>query len=430
MNHKKHVVKNEAQSKEDLVRVLHLLSFLESSLPYHNVKGRLNIGKDLLQLFETIMTGKYLQLPQNVVMIASSTLAALLQIFDDTNREHVNLSEKGNVEEDSFCVKAWSSLLEANATLISTTQNVDASSDECRIIYTRSLVTITLRVLNSQGEKSDKHSVMMNLVNKLLPLTFKSIVNCMGDEELSSTSAQGICAEVGRIIRASGLEEILSNPEKNQCTEASINAMQNILQYRFHCHWDSLLPLLASFIVSIIQGIIPFSGTNAEAIKQIKSLLEPIVGSLVQLHTDANSPTAKKAVENAIGTIVQGIGLEIFLGLVDLTNGSTTIISNDRAWILSISKDALINQTSSFRPRLAFFQTEILNMARKCDATLSGTNFTTAEVSIQKSRVVDLWSLFPSFCYNPVDIGDAFPVLAKTLVRAMADVRYPQLKVR
>jgi hypothetical protein len=120
--------------------------------------------------------------------------------------------------------------------------------------------------------------------------------------------------------------------------------------------------------------------------------------------------------------------LEIFLNLVDLSD-SKGVISNKRAWILNIARTSLTNQSSPYRPRLAFFQTQMLGIARKCDAASASTNFTAAQSSILKSRVVDVWYLFPSFCNYPIDIEITFPSLAQTLVRAMADERYPQLMV-
>lgn len=79
-------------------------------------------------------------------------------------------------------------------------------------------------------------------------------------------------------------------------------------------------------------------------------------------------------------------------------------------------------------PRLAFFQSDVLGLARICDkfaatGPLANRNF-------YHSRVVDLWSLFPCFCKSPVDIGAAMPSLTTTLGRALDDKRYPELLVR
>jgi hypothetical protein len=78
------------------------------------------------------------------------------------------------------------------------------------------------------------------------------------------------------------------------------------------------------------------------------------------------------------------------------------------------------------RLHLAFFQTEVLGLARRCDAlAFKHPN----DKEFHMARVVDLWSLLHCFCQHPLDITSALPALAQTLVRAMGDTRYPQLVV-
>jgi len=79
------------------------------------------------------------------------------------------------------------------------------------------------------------------------------------------------------------------------------------------------------------------------------------------------------------------------------------------------------------QPRLSFFQTDILALARTSDK-LAATIF--VERNFHLSTVVDLWGLFPSFCKRPSDLKSALPPLTITLARALEDDRYPQLVVR
>jgi hypothetical protein len=430
---KKQIIESEAQMKEKIVRLLHLLSFLDSSLSIFHLKGRLSLGQDLTKVFDKAVTNNDESQGQNNVMVSNSALAALLQIFDQGSREFVSEKNEQNQDEDSFCAQTWSSLLQLNASFVLSTKNLDARGGECRIAYTRCIVAIALRLLDKYGDVSIEDSIISALVQKLLPLSFTSVVNCIGDDEISAESAQSICAELGRIIRSSGLKQLLSKTERNISVDACVTSMQNILQYRFHTYWDCSLPLLASFVVGIVHGMIPTSGANEETMALMQLRVKSIVGGLVQLHTDASDKTTKQAVENAIDIVVRGIGLEIFMNLVDLSGDNPDLskgaVSNERAWILSVAKTSLTNQSSPYHPRLAFFQTHVLGLARKCDLASASVKSTAAESSIQKSRVVDLWSLFPSFCINPTDIEVTFQTLAQTLVQAMADVRYPQIMV-
>jgi ribosomal RNA-processing protein 12 len=153
------------------------------------------------------------------------------------------------------------------------------------------------------------------------------------------------------------------------------------------------------------------------------------------LHADADDKASKKIAENAIEFIVQGVGVEIIMGLVDLSKGSKDsnvnhgAVSNERAWILNAIKASVSTGSSPYQPRLAFFQSHVLALARKCDLAGGSDNLTAVEASIQRSRVIDLWSLFPSFCSKPIDVEVTFPALAQTIVRAMGDKRYPELLV-
>ncbi len=59
------------------------------------------------------------------------------------------------------------------------------------------------------------------------------------------------------------------------------------------------------------------------------------------------------------------------------------------------------------------------------------------KAQVAKGRVVELWSLFPLFCGGGgaggggkvEDLRETFMGLAQILVKAMGDVRYPQLLV-
>ena len=150
--------------------------------------------------------------------------------------------------------------------------------------------------------------------------------------------------------------------------------------------------------------------------------------------------------------------MESFLGVVDfvdedgdgggvvtkkksLSSSSTTTgggIREDRAWLLPLmtqsaagtgSRNAAADDITS-RTHLSFFQGNVLNLARKCDAASADGHRTTAESSIQKARVVELWSLFPMFCVYPLDVKENFGSVAKIVVKALGDHgRYPKLVV-
>jgi ribosomal RNA-processing protein 12 len=82
------------------------------------------------------------------------------------------------------------------------------------------------------------------------------------------------------------------------------------------------------------------------------------------------------------------------------------------------------------QPRLAFFQSTVLQMARECDKLTAASATTSTMRNLYKTRVIELWSLFPCFCKSPIDVDDILPAMASILAKALADKRYPELVVR
>ena len=414
---------SEAKKKQSQVRLMHLLSFLESSIASLHAKGRKRLGEDLLKLFlYVIKNDSANNSTQNSAMIGAAALAALMQIFDNDNQENpaVKLVEGEKSEEDVFCAQAWASLLKSSIELVACTKNSnDDSGSESRVLYVRAITTVTIRLLAEQSTTSREYA-------KLLPLSFDSIVNCLGDDVLPESAAQGICAELGRLIRSSAFKNLLLNSEMDKTVNSSIGAIQKLLHYRFRSNWDCTLPCLAALVVSIVTCMIPSEGAEEKTVTLMQSRVKPLTGGLVQLHGDVEDKGSLNAIENATSAIVEGTCIELFLGLVEL-GAPGGAISNDRAWILSVLKNSASTQ---FRPRMAFFDSFVLGLARRCDKASAAGNMTAVESSIQKSRVIDLWSLFPCFCVKPVDIGMTLPAVQGKLVMAMKDVRYPQLLVR
>ena len=90
----------------------------------------------------------------------------------------------------------------------------------------------------------------------------------------------------------------------------------------------------------------------------------------------------------------------------------------------------VFTESCTTKTHLSFFQGRVLNLARRCDAASADGHRTTAEASIQKLRVVELWALLPAFCLHPMDMKENFAALAKTMMKALGDnSRYPKLIV-
>lgn len=76
--------------------------------------------------------------------------------------------------------------------------------------------------------------------------------------------------------------------------------------------------------------------------------------------------------------------------------------------------------------KLSFFQENVLPLARHYDALSFKEQ---SRSSSRRSLVLGVWALFPCFCRNPTDLDSSLTKIAPLLVRAMNDMRYPELVV-
>ena len=220
-----------------------------------------------------------------------------------------------------------------------------------------------------------------------------------------------------------------------QCIDKAI-----LCDTAYRCTWSISLPMI-SILMQNIHSIVPN--------KEISSIVE----SFIVLHSDSTVTTGnKKDIENALSILLQGVGIETFWSCITWTdpsstssseslvpsksksngNGSKTIIAFDRAWVLSIMKSGAGNRSGSIPPRLEFFQKNVLELARQCDALSKQSNSSKASIrNASRTRVVELWNLFPFFCSAiPSDMVQVLPSLNTTLGRVLEDKRYPELLVR
>jgi len=228
---------------------------------------------------------------------------------------------------------------------------------------------------------------------------------------------------------------------------------QQAVQIKYRNAWGSILPggyaTLTSSLATCLLEKRASLNDDSDLEGNLQSWIKTLVSSLLRLHGDVEKDgTARTAVEYATSTVIRGMGVELFLSVVEFVdndgndNGekkkSTTGggIREDRAWLLPLMKQSAATTTSTSlskvavtsQTHLAFFQGHVLQLARKCDAASADGHRTAAEISIQRARVVECWSLFPSFCLCPLDMKENFGTVAKTVVKALGDHgRYPKL---
>mmetsp|Transcript_40077 Transcript_40077/g.45606 ORF Transcript_40077/g.45606 Transcript_40077/m.45606 type:complete len:1234 (-) Transcript_40077:9-3710(-) len=316
------------------------------------------------------------------VLLINEILTLLVFVMEE---QEIQLEKSRKDQIHTFATRVLATLLQGKPLLIFLSEKtIDAELlENGKVLYGKVLMLSCQFVM-----KSDP-----TVVKKLLPLTVQQVVQLSKPElDESSVVAKFLMPELTRMFRTIDV------------TNELLHIMEVILHHSFRATWSvSLLPL-----ATLLRR-----NQNPDVIAQ-----------LIQLH-----PLDEKPVEEAIGSIIQEVGLEKFWKFISWNNDVNKsliekkheIINFNQAWLLPVLKT--FGSLSAVRPDMLFFQTSVMSLARECDKTA-----VQHKKEPDKSYVVDLWALFECFCSGiPKDFPKVFPELVPTLVRAMGDERYPKL---
>ncbi|KAL3791491.1 hypothetical protein HJC23_011522 [Cyclotella cryptica] len=461
--------KKKSAKNDSFNKLIHVMRFLETSLP-HADDDRICVkfGEGCL----TMLDGGNLSVSMEVVREALLTLLSCLEERDDkTLRED-------NEELTKFASRALAFLLQHRPN--TAVDSLSPSAGDVFVVYGRCLLGCMEHMMSIGGVLESPSKL---LAMKLLPNTLKAMLHLCeaptggGGDGDETNNAETCCSAFNQFVsRILPLVISCACGEDRHVKELHRVAMEIIpqcvpiiqqgLQIQYRNAWGSILPGgYATFTTTLAGSMLELRGSgvsptaNAEDQKseletKVQLWISSMVLSLLRLRHDVEKDgTARTAVEYATSTLIRGLGLELFLSLVDFVDEDADIggpkqgmaskslstttgggIRDDRAWILPLMKQGatmttpVYTESSTVKTHLSFFQGRVLFLARRCDAASADGHRTTAEASIQKSRVIDLWALFPSFCLYPVDMKENFAALAKTVVKALGDhTRYPKL---
>ncbi|KAL7464586.1 hypothetical protein ACHAXS_004926 [Conticribra weissflogii] len=419
-------------------------------------------------------------------------MLALLSCLERTEKEQEsmeteNTDESGERELPKFAARALAFLLQHRLNMANSSYS---SVGDVTVAYSRCFLACMERMLGLGSSPAAEMLAIKFLPNVLTSMLKLCDAPAGGGASDGATSSSVDIAEacgsefnqfVSRVlpvvmshivVGGVGSDEV--DGVKNlhrvvlETIPSCLSVVKQAVQIQYRNAWGSILSGgYASFVTNLALKKLEIhesssngNNTNLSDLESnLQTWLKILVSSLLRLHDDVEKDgIARSAVEYATSTIIRGMGLEQFLSLVNFVDEenekqkkkagltSTTTgggIRDDRAWLLPLLKQSASTASSISselgsmpatsameKSHISFFQGQVLNLARKCDAASADGHRTVAEASIQKSRVVELWSLFPSFCVHPMDMKENFAALAKTLVKALGDhSRYPKLIV-
>lgn len=296
------------------------------------------------------------------------------------------------------------------AKILSTILNADGST-----VHDHDLGAFAVRIVESALVRL--HKVNEPMARELLP---RVVVNVCAhfessEQKIQKQTARSLVFILTRCISATVLEEEATYTDIARI----LSSLQSLMTLRFQGAWKHIFSLLAS--------LFSFYGSASHP------ALDPILITSCELHEAAENMPGRNGGDNreltnlfaeVAGAAVGAIGPREFLDIVPLDH-PTEVVSEKRLWLLPVFKDAL----RSFPCELDFFASKMLLLARDCETKSREDSATPLLVKKYQMLTMQIWDLFPSFCANAVDIDTNFKKVAKVLANAMADKRYPELRL-
>jgi hypothetical protein len=270
--------------------LLHLLGFLERAITHLDEK----VGAEILELVMVTLQGGQKSSDGNFVAnMSRKDITHKILLINGLLSTLVAVLEGEEYPQDAFCARVLASLLQARPMMVFASGSCDEDwIDAGRTLYGRALLLSCQRVLESDAKVGCK----------LFPLAIQMILQlCRPSDETPAVEvAQTLMVELTRTFRIQlkPLSELEPRPvEVDQCLQDSLRRMEQVLHHSFRPTWVVTLQALA-FLLHLMQA---------------DDKVPAVVESLVQLHSlVAADATTREAVESAVGSLIQGVGIEIF----------------------------------------------------------------------------------------------------------------------
>lgn len=423
----------KSATKSQYKRSLYLLFFLESSLG-------LFPGEMIVPIVDSMIR---LQLCEQNLLNATifRTLDATFQspyismTADQSNRLVSSLVSmkpmSKDMETNTFycnCVATAFVLLFKNSPTFARSQLPSVTRilvDECESDFTQVHCSACLaikRLLTTALDPTFVHNAALHLTNtqatagsgvgKSEPSVQTVRVGKKGHTAIVIGEASAVGATAGP--SAAGSDDLIN----------TLRILHQLMQLKFQQSWIYSLDVMRVLFESI---------TKSDAV----TLLSPFVTSIadtiqgIEMNTVPVDTERSVLLSSLLGTSLKSTGLQAFLTLAPLRSSDTEPIFGidvSREWLVQL----ISSQLKSMPCRLADFMNCILPIARQCNQiALKADEYelTPAQLKKVKSHVVQLWSLFPSFCvYGATDVSSSLPGMMKSIEFGLSDTMYPEIR--
>jgi hypothetical protein len=401
---------------EECQNMIELMGFFNTSLAvmdFTAIGGRImNILVDLMNEESSSLAARPIFVARSraatlQVLAINAILSTMLSLLETSDEE----MGEGKIEKlNLFATRVLASLVQARPTVVFREGAAEIDLLESgRTIYGQVMLSASQRLLSCNAT--------MEVGTKLVPLVFQQIISLCRpiQEDLESGIAETLFVEASQLIRIQLLEMKGKNQNlHDKCSVDCVRVLRTVVQSPFD---KTCSPALKPFALLLQQ-------VESEDVLSENAL------SIVQLYSDAAiGGDVKRIIEGALVSLVEGIGVERFWRAVDFTklcnSQQKDATPNKYSWIFDIMKVSG-SVVASQEVHLDFFQNDVLPLARRFDALSVKA---TKGAAVFRSQAVNLWELFPLFCYNPADLATSFAKLAPILMKAMNDQRYPEFVV-
>lgn len=295
------IMKGVKKDEEPQPELLHLLAFLQRTISQLDIP---TLGADIMELLVALLQQKTSDAQSDYVAMSkkdsASKILAINALLSTVKELMECSSERQEKVIDAFCPRALATLLQNKPALVF----LDGAADldilhRGRTLYGNVVVAACQRVMTADPD----------LACKLLPVSIQVILQLgRSGDDIDEDVAEPLLTELSALLRTN-FRRLLNSASCTKssldtCTTNSLKALEQVMHLAFQPIWSVSLKAL----VIMVQMV------------DTHEMVPDIVDSLLFLRNESSGDiNAQRAVETAVASLIEGVGIEEFWKWVDWT---------------------------------------------------------------------------------------------------------------